>query len=91
MAKASTAIPTQFKLYAPGAKQVTLAGSFNNWDIRKLRAKKDSRGNWTVKVNLRPGTYEYKFFVDGSWITDPKCTRMVPNPFGSQNSVIEIR
>lgn len=83
--------PVEFKLYAPQAKRVSLAGSFNKWDTQALTARKDSRGNWKVKVNLRPGRYEYKFLVDGSWVNDPKCTGCVPNTFGSQNCVLEIK
>jgi 1,4-alpha-glucan branching enzyme len=91
MARIAAAKPAEFKLYAPGAKRVSLAGSFNKWDTKALAAKKDSQGNWTVKVNLKPGRHEYKFFVDGSWANDPRCNSCVANSFGSQNCVIEIK
>ena len=91
MARLYSTKPTEFKLYAPQAKRVNLAGSFNNWNTKALSAKKDSRGNWAVKVNLRPGRYEYKFFVDGSWFNDPRCTSYIPNAFGSQNCVVEVK
>ncbi|MCX7661960.1 MAG: hypothetical protein N2Z79_04690, partial [Candidatus Omnitrophica bacterium] len=61
------------------------------WDTQSLLAKKDSKDNWTTKVSLKPGRYEYKFVVDGCWIEDPKCKLRVPNPLGSQNSVIEVK
>ena len=83
--------PTEFKLYAPSAKKVVLAGSFNKWDIKRLSAKKDSKGNWIAKTSLKPGKYEYKFFVDGSWQNDPRCTSCVPNAFGTHNCVVEVR
>lgn len=83
--------PTEFRFYAPAAKKVSVAGSFNNWDTRKLSAKKDSKGNWSVKARLKPGRYEYKFFVDGSWLSDPRCSWNVTNSFGSQNCVLEIK
>jgi len=91
MARISRAKPMEFRLYAPQAKRVILGGSFNNWDTKALSAKKDSQGNWAVKVDLKPGRYEYKFFVDGSWINDPKCRSLVYNSFGSQNCVVEIK
>jgi 1,4-alpha-glucan branching enzyme len=91
MAIMTRAKPTEFKLYAPQARQVSLAGSFNSWNTNTLSAKKDSRGNWAVKVNLRPGRYEYKFLVDGSWLNDPHCRSYIPNAFGSQNSLIEVK
>jgi 1,4-alpha-glucan branching enzyme len=83
--------PAEFSLYAPNAKRVSLAGTFNNWDVQRLTARKDSRGNWSVKASLKPGKYEYKFFVDGSWHNDPKCKACVPNSFGTTNCTVEIR
>lgn len=91
MARIMSAKPTEFRFYAPQAKRVSLAGSFNNWDTKRLSAKKDSKGNWTVKVNLKPGRYEYKFVVDGSWLNDPRCTCCVPNSLGSQNCLVEVK
>lgn len=83
--------PTEFKLYAPQAKKVVLSGSFNKWDTKKLTAKKDTKGNWLAKASLKPGKYEYKFIVDGSWTNDPRCTLCVPNSLGSHNCVVEVK
>lgn len=83
--------PTEFKLYAPQAKKVMLSGSFNKWDTKSLSAKKDSKGNWSVKVSLKPGRHEYKFLVDGSWINDPRCNSCVPNSFGTHNCVVDVK
>lgn len=91
MARVLKTKPTEFKLYAPSAKRVSLVGSFNNWDTKALSAKKDTKGNWLVKVNLKPGKYEYKFFVDGSWINDSHCDSCVANTFGSLNCVKEVK
>ncbi|MCU0651215.1 MAG: isoamylase early set domain-containing protein [Candidatus Omnitrophica bacterium] len=82
---------TSFELFAPQAKRVSVAGSFNNWDTKKVTAKKDTKGIWTVKMSLKPGRYEYKFFVDGSWVNDPKSPAAVYNSFGTQNSVVEVK
>jgi len=90
MAMMTKVKPAEFKLYAPQAKKVSLAGSFNSWDSKGLAAKKDSKGNWSVKTSLKPGKYEYKFFVDGSWQNDPCATR-ITNSFGTQNNIIEIK
>lgn len=91
MVKLAAARPTEFKCYAPQAKRVSLAGTFNDWNTKAISARKDSKGSWTVKVNLKPGKYEYKFFVDGSWVNDPKCSACIPNVFGSKNCVLEIK
>ena len=91
MARTSSARPAEFRLYAPQAKKVSIAGSFNKWSSRNLSAKKDSKGNWTAKANLKPGRYEYKFVVDGNWMNDPNCHWTVPNSMGSSNCIVEIK
>ena len=91
MAKKLATKPTEFRIYAPQAKRVNLVGSFNNWDTKTVSAKKDSKGTWAVKVSLKPGTYEYKFLVDGSWLNDPRCTTYANNTFGGQNCVMEVK
>lgn len=91
MATLKKSNPTQFKLHAPQAKKVSVVGSFNNWDTASLVAKKDTKGNWVAKANLKPGKHEYKFFVDGSWVNDPGCNKCVPNTFGTQNCVVEVK
>lgn len=82
---------TEFQIFAPQAKKVSVAGSFNNWDVKKHSAKKDTKGNWSAKLVLKPGKYEYKFLVDGSWVNDPKSGDQVYNSFGTQNSVVEVK
>lgn len=91
MLRTSRIKPIEFRLHAPSAKRVNISGTFNNWSTNGLTAKRDSRGNWSVKVNLKPGRHEYKFLVDGSWLTDPNCVSCVPNTFGTQNCVVEVR
>ncbi len=83
--------PVEFKFHAPQAKRVTIAGTFNNWDVKKTAAKKDAKGTWTTKVSLKPGRYEYKFVVDGNWMNDPNCSCCIANTLGSQNCVIEVK
>jgi 1,4-alpha-glucan branching enzyme len=91
MAKVVSSKSMEFKLTAPQAKKVSLAGSFNNWDAKGFIAKKDTKGIWKIKTSLKPGRYEYKFLVDGNWVLDPKCKSNVYNSFGTQNSIIEIK
>jgi len=77
-----------FKLHAPDAERVSLAGDFNAWDPEKHPLKKSSAGLWKKMVSLAPGRYEYRFMVDGEWRNDPACTTCSPNPFGSNNCVL---
>jgi 1,4-alpha-glucan branching enzyme len=76
--------------YAPEAKEVFLAGEFNQWDTRSLPMTKDKNGVWKQMIKLTPGHYEYKIFVDGVWFEDIKGSEVVSNPFGTQNLVIEV-
>lgn len=52
------------------AQKVILTGDFNDWDEGALSMKKVYEG-WEISVAVRPGNYNYKFIVDGQWITDP--------------------
>ncbi|MFZ5802189.1 MAG: isoamylase early set domain-containing protein [Candidatus Omnitrophota bacterium] len=79
-----------FSLFAPQARSVCLAGSFNNWKSEQTPMKKDRKGNWALKLDLVPGRYEYRFWVDGAWQNDPNPVECVPNAFGTWNSVVEV-
>jgi 1,4-alpha-glucan branching enzyme len=91
MARTTRLKTAEFRIHAPTARKVSIAGTFNNWDIRSDQAKKDTKGNWTAKVSLKPGRHEYKFVIDGSWISDPNCTNFTSNAFGTQNCVLEVK
>lgn len=52
------------------AEKVILAGNFNAWNSEELSMDKIAEG-WELPYVLGPGNYEYKFIVDGEWMTDP--------------------
>jgi len=52
------------------AQSVVLTGTFNGWNETELQMDKSASG-WEIDYALAPGNYEYKFIVDGEWITDP--------------------
>ncbi len=81
---------TKFELHAPGAREVFLVGDFNDWDTNAFRMRRFKDGTFKKSVQLKPGRYEYLFLVDGQWWTDPAHTHRTPNPFGTENSVIEV-
>lgn len=93
MMKTSKGIKTKsvsFSFLAPEAGGVSVAGEFNHWDPLSHPLKKDKKGLWKVSLSLAPGTYQYRFFVDGQWQNDPNCTSSVGNPFGTSNSVKRV-
>ena len=77
----------QFTFYAPQAKSVAVAGSFNGWDPTHAPLRKDRNGDWSAALTLAPGRHEYCFVADGQWFTDPNAPETAPNPYGGQNSV----
>jgi len=76
-----------FEYSAPEAKEVSLAGNFNQWNTQANQMKKDKKGIWKTTLSLEPGRYEYRFIVDGRWENDPSCSCCVANEFGGQNCV----
>jgi len=68
------------------ARQVRLAGSFNDWVPNQLSMQKTDSG-WIYHVKLGPGKYWYKFIVDGHWITDPDNQVAENDGFGNTNSI----
>ena len=79
-----------FSFSAPGAQSVLLAGDFTHWQKQPLPLHKQSNGVWKTTVTLAPGTYHYKFLVDGEWRDDPDCTLRVRNPFGTEDAVLQV-
>jgi len=80
----------EFTFPAPEARKVCIAGKFNAWDTSSTPMKKGKDGTWRIKLKLPPGEYEYKYFVDGAWVSDLKCPELAPNPFGTNNCVISV-
>ena len=81
----------RFALKQPGAKQVALAGDFNQWNPAPLTASVGEDGVFAVEVPLGEGTYSYNFVVDGQrWVPDPAADRWVDDGFGQRNSVINL-
>jgi len=79
-----------FELDRPDASEVFVAGTFNQWDPAADAMSKGSDGVWRITLSLEPGTYEYKFVIDGNWETDPGNPESVADPYGGQNSVLTV-
>jgi 1,4-alpha-glucan branching enzyme len=89
--KSRAAAPSiEFTVMAPEAREVFLVGDFNGWQMEGFQMRKFKDGVCRKKVQLKPGRYEYLFLVDGDWRTDPQNDARCTNPFGMENSVIQI-
>jgi hypothetical protein len=79
----------QFRLEAPHANQVALAGDFSEWQPAHTMRRSET-GVWTVVVPLQPGIHDYAFVVDGErWVPDPLAPP-VADGFGGVNSRLAV-
>jgi 1,4-alpha-glucan branching enzyme len=83
--------PVTFDYFNPGAREVFLAGSFNEWSPNGSPMKQNGDGHWSTELILMPGSYEYRLIVDGVWQEDTMAQGFKANPFGGLNSVIVVK
>ena len=71
---------------------VYLAGTFNDWQPTAEKMKgPDENGVYTLKYNLRPGEYQYKFVINGEhWFHDPDNELTTADGHGGENSILEV-
>jgi hypothetical protein len=79
----------QFRLDAPHASKVRLAGSFSEWEPA-YTLEEITPGVWSILIPLDPGVHNYAFVVDGGqWIADPAAPA-VDDGFGGVNSRLSV-
>ncbi len=90
-----------FKYKAPAARQVNLAGEFNNWlgtanggrldpNLDAMRDP-DGDGIWEITLPLPPGRYQYKYLIDQvDWQEDPGNPETTDDGFGGKNSILVV-
>lgn len=69
-------------------ERVMLAGDFSEWKPVPMSHRGD--GTHEAVLRLEPGTYEYKFIIDGRWVKDPENTSWVVGEDGTLNSVVTV-
>jgi len=68
----------EFRYEDPSAGSVSVAGDFNGWNTNANPMTLGDDGVWSTVLDLDPGTYEYKFVVNGTeWIADPGNPQVV--------------
>jgi 1,4-alpha-glucan branching enzyme len=78
--------------FAGEARSVSLAGEFNAWAATADPMTKQADGTWTIVRKLAPGTYQYKFLVNGStWKQDEANPEARDDGFGGKNSVVTVK
>ncbi|MBK8496170.1 MAG: hypothetical protein IPL50_15035 [Chitinophagaceae bacterium] len=68
------------------ATQVSLAGSFNNWQPGATPMVKTDSG-WIANIKLGAGKYWYKFVIDDKWTLDRDNALKENDGMGNDNSV----
>lgn len=80
----------RLELLRPQAREVFVAGSFNDWQPTATPLKPAGDGKWVVKLSLPPGRYEYRFVADGEWVDDSNAKQFIPNPHGGANALLIV-
>jgi chromosome partitioning protein len=74
----------------PRARAVHITGTFNGWNAEGDPLTQRADGVWEAVLAVPPGQHEYRFIVDGAWVTDPGNAASVPNVFGGENSLLLV-
>ena len=75
------------------AERVNLVGEFNDWDtLSTPMTRERADANWRAIVELKTGQrYRFRYLVDGKeWINDWYADDFVENPYGSDDSVVDL-
>jgi 1,4-alpha-glucan branching enzyme len=79
-----------FRFTVSQARQVCIAGSFNQWSPVSHCMAPSAQG-WTLCLSLPAGRYSYVLVVDAQeWQLDPGAVLWEDNGFGSKNSVLIV-
>lgn len=81
-----------FTYAGPASSRVHLAGDFNGWSTTRHPMARNANGTWTAKLTLAPGSYQYRFLVDGTtWTSDDANPQHRDDPLGGRNSVVTVK
>ena len=79
-----------FYCRAPEARQVSLVGDFNQWDPNATPMTRRPDGRWMAGLELRHGSHQYLFLVDGKPVLDPAATGTTRNERDEPVSLITV-
>ncbi len=74
------------------AQTVCLCGEFNEWNQTSHPMERGDDGGFSLTIDLEPGQqYRFRYLLDGErWENDWAADAYTPNPFGSDDSVVQI-
>jgi len=84
------AVAHTFTVNAPDAKAVYLAGEMSDWKDNVFKMHRAENGNWDLTLYLQQGAWQYKFVVDGQWLSDKNNPKTTADGNQGYNSVIVL-
>jgi len=79
-----------FKFDQPSESPVFLVGDFNDWNPTSSKMRKTRNNSWSLKVDLKPGEHQYRYYCDGRWYNDHRADKYLPNNIDGDNSVVVV-
>jgi 1,4-alpha-glucan branching enzyme len=80
----------EFRFYRPGAADVQIVGTFNNWNPKTLSMRPMGEpGWWTATTTIEPGEHFFRYIADGHWYTDFAANGVERNKHG-WNSILIV-
>lgn len=76
------------------ASQINVVGEFSGWEKAQLAmTQAQPNGNWKLTLDLDAGRcYRFRYLIDGQdWLNDVFADDHVENPYGSYDSVVDLR
>lgn len=73
-----------------GAETASIVGDFNNWDERAAPMKRKRDGSFSADLSLEADKeYRFRYLLDDTrWENDWGADSYVPNPYGTEDSVV---
>ena len=79
----------EFRFYRPDVCKVRIAGDFTDWRA-DLPMQAEGAGWWTLKTQLPPGEYRFRYLADGHWFTDFAANGVESSELG-MNSILIVK
>ena len=79
-----------FRNHNPEAKEVQLAGDFNDWMPHTTPMRSVAEGDFEARLRLPKGRYRYRLVVDGRWSHDLHNPIVETNDYVELNSIAEV-
>ena len=71
---------TTFRVWAPNATAVRVAGTFNNWNMTSHPLASEGNGFWSTDVNFAYAGTQYKYVITGPagtiWKNDARAAQV---------------